>query len=61
MVMQNGVDVGWACINSVNGKCGLGILLDPGILFLIIVIIVIGLIAVRILLKAKELRMAVGE
>jgi hypothetical protein len=61
MVYENGIDVGWKCINAVNGKCGIGILLDPGMLAVIIILIVVGLIAVRILLKAKELRTAVGE
>jgi len=61
MVYQDGVDVGWKCINEVNGKCGINILIDPGMLFVIGVLIVVGLIAVRILLKAKELRVAAGE
>jgi len=58
--MVDGVDVGWTCINSWNGKCGLEILLDPGVIFFIGILVVVGLVAVRILLKAKELRQAAG-
>ena len=55
---QNGVDVGWHCLNAVNGKCGIDILLDPGVILMIAIIIIVGLVGVRILLKVQELRNA---
>lgn len=61
MVYINGTDTGWTCVNAVNGKCGLDILLDPGVILMIIIIVIVGLVAVRILLKAKEIRVMSGE